>query len=217
MKFLSKILFVLVVIFASGGLLANDASALKLSNGTQWSNTAIKVCWLNPKASDSRWRQVVKSAVESSWEAVAAVDFHGWRKCTQRDVRTSIILDAGDRKVGVIGPNDGLGINASRIQLNFTFNRWPCAGCRENRGQAIRFHAIHEFGHLLGFDHEHSPYCPSPIYRFRYTRLSQDDPNSIMRTCYQPGFEPRLSRMDIESVQQVYGKSWSAVAREFEF
>jgi len=163
---LQRISFVTVAFFTIQCAFAMNAFALKIATGTQWTNTNIRVCWLNPQQDEARSRRLVRSAVENSWEAVASIDFYGWEKCSQHDIGRSVIIDVSDSLVGVVGTNDGLGVNAlqGRVQLNFTFNRWRgCPECRENLSHAIRYHAIHEFGHVLGFIHEQSPYCSAPV------------------------------------------------------
>ncbi|MEP2178681.1 MAG: hypothetical protein ABJI04_01985, partial [Marinomonas sp.] len=82
--------------------------------------------------------------------------------------------------------------------------------------------AVHEFGHLLGFSHDHissnAPACVNLTMTHEHTdsEMSYYDPDSIMNYCNQERWRGKLSEADICSTQVRYPLASSMQRREYE-
>lgn len=169
----------------------------------------IFVCWENPGPSTEREQSWVRDAVEATWQNHSAIEFRGWEQCAKHNAGIHIrIADEGPH-VKMLGRQ--LDDRADGMVLNFAFQKWG-AFCQGRRESCIRAIAIHEFGHAIGFAHEHNrPDTPGECMAEAQgpsgdVMLTPYDPASVMNYChdmYQDG--GRLSARDIESVQAVYG------------
>jgi Astacin (Peptidase family M12A) len=179
----------------------------------------VSVCWENLTAASAADRGIVQRALNETWEAHSKVTFTGWAECVPNNLGIRIGMeDAASRPshTDLLG-NELDGIK-NGMMLNFSFKNWN-QPCSEN---GVKFHemcirsiAIHEFGHALGFAHEHNrDDTPSPC-KFEYapsgengdnTTLTPWDPNSVMNYCfnmYRADF--MLSKYDIIALQELYG------------
>jgi hypothetical protein len=98
--------------------------------------------------------------------------------------------------------------------LNFRFFNWSpaCALDEQHRQDCITRIAVHEFGHALGFDHEHNRRDSPSSCKYRDEFLSGDlsvgswDLHSVMNYC-NPVWDNggKLSLTDIAGVRRFYG------------
>ncbi len=194
-----------------------------------WKNFTINVCWENPNGFSSE-RIWVKNKIADTWEANSNLRFVGWGDCTVTSdgIRISIADEISHTK--------GLGVNLNAkskgMVLNFIFDRYYSEDCQLNRKSCIEWHALHEFGHVLGFTHEHNRHdqpdyvmCKNKSGTTGDINLTPYDLHSIMNYCHpdrpgRPTHDPNkieLSRYDIIGLQLCYGSpilSRTAVTKE---
>ena len=134
-----------------------------LSGSSLWPSPVIRICWEDSAMSDAAAREWVREAAEGTWEAVSNVDFVGWEACTADDT-TSVRVGRMDGQNRTFGLGTTLAGMSNGMQLTFDYV-FPsgCAPSPQNtelqneqiREACIRSNAVHEFGHALGFAHEH--------------------------------------------------------------
>jgi hypothetical protein len=207
-------------LLASGKCTKQDITVTSQANvltKAKWDNPVINVCWENATSTNEYYRNLVRDAVENTWDKVSGVDFIGWGQC--------LTNSKGIRIVFKDAPNDnwphtkGLGKQIDGMPegmlLNYEFNNWVGgSGCRNQRDFCVKAIAVHEFGHALGFAHEQArqdtpSWCTETqqggeIDGDMY--IGSWDANSIMNYCnpmYNNG--GNLSETDILAVQKIYG------------
>lgn len=215
----------LVAAVAICSLLPTRASSLYLngSASTTWPANAIPVCFrangtqgngYTVDYSTAAVRTMVQETIEGTWELWTEIDFTGWDVC-DGSLAGRIYVDLVERDNGGAGGSPyGYSASGNLIRLDFHDNT------SLDRRRNV---AIHEFGHSLGFRHEHDrpeaffnddpnePKCSdSPNYWSSGTDVTEYyDDVSIMNYCSQ--WRPSLSLGDIVGVQQLYGSSPAGV------
>jgi Astacin (Peptidase family M12A) len=176
----------------------------------KWPGPGVYVCWENPDQKYSSEMALVRKSVADSWEAASQVRFTGWQKCGVQNRGIRILIDdSGPHTKGLGKRLDGV---VNGMVLNFTFNNWSPA-CKTMRDACVKSIAVHEFGHGLGFAHEHNRpdkpgECQEPAQGANGTvLLTPYDPDSVMNYC-NPVYNNNgiLSRYDKEGVRAVYGE-----------
>lgn len=188
---------------------------LAIRKGWQWvpssdGFTHIAVCWENGHefTDEKNW---VQEAIGATWQAVARLNFSGWRQCTSASRGIRIVIE-DVRSHSLVG--SGIDGRPNGMSLNFTFNNFSTAACKNNREYCIKSIAVHEFGHALGFIHEQDR--PDSIcYEGRRLNLNAGqltpyDADSIMNYCNRKwNNDGNLSAFDIQGVRKIYGSRMS--------
>lgn len=186
------------------------SSGLSIVANSKWAESTICVCWENPSADNASQRDLVRQAVLDSWESVSTIRFYGWRQCTGYESGIRIKIADENPRVKAIG--NRLNGMMDGMVLNFTFSAW-CPQCRSDYNNSVRSIAIHEFGHALGFTHEHNRKdcgfaCnDAPQGTNGDWNITDCDAQSIMNYCFNSGYRGNLSNLDIQGIRGVYGSS----------
>ncbi|MDC0711684.1 hypothetical protein POL68_24665 [Stigmatella sp. ncwal1] len=172
--------------------------------------SSIPVCWENP-GNDATERAWVRSAIQSSWEANSNLRFSGWNACqaSSMGIRIRIADENPSSKLGkqIDGKTNGM-------TLNFTFNNYKpsCKNSEAKRQSCIEGNARHEFGHAIGFNHEHNRLdtpadcTDTPQGSLGDYTIGGWDPDSVMNYCTS---QRTLSTLDILAVRTLYGMSYA--------
>jgi Astacin (Peptidase family M12A) len=171
----------------------------------------INVCWEKNTTNDVA-KMWVKNAIFNSWESHSSVKFIGWNSCNEKDHGIHIDIEDVNPKVqfqGVLidGKKNGM-------ILNFEFQKWGqfCSSSNQQRKLCIQSIAVHEFGHALGFAHEHNRHdrdsscLKKPSGSIGDKVVGPYDPHSVMNYC-NTAYNNKgvLSDLDIKAVQWMYG------------
>ncbi|MFK7853507.1 MAG: hypothetical protein AB8B79_05315 [Granulosicoccus sp.] len=189
--------------------------ALTITPGSQWSTTNIPVCWEDFRPEYRQDRKLIRQAVKFTWEKQSAVRFHGWRKCFADSRGVRVRIQSGYPRTKARGKNiDGTPSGVILPSL------WSVAALSINAKAPV-----HEFGHVLGFGHEHArkdnpdvERCGvrlslGQIYQEHDESLTPFDEDSIMVACvseatveFSSGL-PKLSALDIFGLVSLYGSN----------
>ncbi len=132
--------------------------------------TRIPVCWLNPEAAPQRDRDWVRNAVRRTWEAASLVRFTGWGECPDdAESFNGVTMEIGSEAPahtdglgrfidnGLYGGDDDHtgGIHGMYLPFYSPGLDEHCNLAVISRRQCIENLGVHEFGHVLGYLHEH--------------------------------------------------------------
>jgi hypothetical protein len=189
----------------------------------------IYVCWENPTPAYKDDMALVRKSIEESWEGYSQLQFSGWGRCASANRGIRILIDDSGPLTREIGRNlesvqNGLlqGMKNGMV-LNFTFRNWSPT-CQQTHDLCVKSIAMHEFGHAIGLVHEQNrPNAPGECWYLKQgsngdTALTPYDKDSIMNYCNSSwNTQAKLSALDIDAVQTLYGKppAQSSTLNEF--
>lgn len=178
------------------GPLSESHEPLWIANGiTKWTTVSSHVPVCFESSVPSGLRTTVHTALANSWMRVAQLDFTNFGSCPASfngGVRVSINTGLGS---GILGNTSTFGYPGSGSSTTVEFSSTSPST------KTI----VHEFGHVLGFLHEHADDGSCNQRTGGGTQLSgNDEPASVMSQskCNSAG---QLSPRDIVGVQVAYG------------
>jgi hypothetical protein len=199
-----------------------------VKRNVRWENPTIPVCWDEPPSNerDKYYRLIVKNAVISSWPTYSKIKFEGWDECSSKNARGVHIL-VSDVYPHTVKLGKYLDELYGGVVLNFDMKKWrPSCHIDLSAEDCLRYIAVHEFGHVLGFVHEHTrgdvpPECRKEVGGLGergVLKLTDYDPYSIMNYCapewglYMTAGKPSpgqrletLTKLDRRAVAKHYG------------
>ena len=173
-----------------------------------WEEDDISLCFqpsvkidevLVPSDATDEDRQFVRKVVTETWQKVSSMSFSGWNVCDDEIYDVYIWLDSRYP----IGHTYGWGENNKGHHMELI------TGTKSHSVYTI----LHEFGHILGFIHEHArPNTLCPKYEDKvtkgFTTFGAHDFSSVMHNrCgeLKPHLSDELSPIDIDTVIDMYG------------
>ena len=210
--------YVCILFFIQISLASFGQNAAPFQRNSKWPTKSIKVCFENASSQNAVERRWIKEAVEETWQKHCGLTFIDWCQCDNNLYNIRVLIKNDDttrpyaRALGSL--NDGL---KNGIVLN---KQWVSIGCGDlmhKDEDCFKAVAIHEFGHAIGFSHEHAN--PNCCRRGDMGGTDVIDPrsddwivnevcdeSSVMSYC-NPKYSNHgsLSPNDISMIQRIYG------------
>ena len=123
-----------------------------------WGQRDIPVCWAVPPttAGEAAWVQETMRG-QRSWSTAGNINFTGWGNCAAG--ATGILLTAGVRAATTyLDDRAPAGIATLELDFRDPIGNYPRCTTEAtlSREDCIRTTAMHEFGHAIGYAHEHN-------------------------------------------------------------
>lgn len=201
-----KLLLLLLLIVSNYTLAAwPDESAI-------WKGNNIPVCVDETLSKDEIL--TIQTTLSTTWEAVSLVRFTGWHLCDESFIGVRVTSDDSNPRTIFLGSSEHMSwYKQPNLYLNFTFKRWY-PECPYVYTEAVCINSIitHEFGHILGFAHDHNrdnrpSWCTRDQYAYDgNTSFLNYDPHSVMNYCNRLWSNlGKLSIGDTLTAQTYYG------------
>jgi hypothetical protein len=165
-----------------------------------WPGPTIPVCFVNPEA-DEYTRAAstfIPDEIERKWGRYAGIGFTGWNACTDESIGvkvTFVALDTRSPCIDELGGIDRIGYPGIGGSVNLKIcMRYTDAEARGRTANEalIRLVALHEFGHVLGFDDLAKYYEPN---EFMASAINGDRAENYL-----------FDRQHVWRLQQAYGR-----------
>ncbi len=197
--------------------LGSETQPLWLATGAVlWPGGQVNTCFTSSVSVVDR--TMIRNLVEDNWEREANINFYGWGSCPTLNSSTTNLVAVsidGSLGAGVLGRSarcqDGtLGtcVGNEGKAPSGDFNRVQLLSRSAQGGDAVFRHTVlHEFGHVLGFQHEDDTGCVQRTSGAVCLDTGPDLSQSVMTIagCSATPHET-LSNWDVLGARRAYGR-----------
>jgi hypothetical protein len=175
-----------------------------------WPNGRASVCFVNnsdyPHATKELRAEIEKTVTEEI-SNVTRFRFEGFNLCSEGDADVKVYVQKNEGISYASRGNDG------KARVNLAIGNGPDP---KFEAAGSQFSVLHEFGHVLGLDHEQNRTDSTcDIGKAGNDRppsipVGKYDPDSVMNYCLTKGvgvLRKSLSRGDVETINTMYAKS----------